>query len=153
MLPGLLNWVKLMYGPFVQSNLHHTLNFFPDQPRRNQMYLLKSIQRPYCLKYRNSKMFWSKWPSNCKNLSYKNYMTMFWLRDEWVILTYWKSQFQISINVLQISLYDDDNKRPDIFVGHNSGFKPSRIKSKDIFNIPVNIDLGNVLTFRGEDPI
>ena len=37
MLSALLNWFKLVYGPFGQSNMHRTLNFWPNQPGRNWM--------------------------------------------------------------------------------------------------------------------
>ncbi len=38
LLPALQNQLKPDYGPFTQINMHRTLDFCPDQPRRNQMY-------------------------------------------------------------------------------------------------------------------
>ena len=38
MLFALLNWFKLVYGPFRQSKMHRKLVFCPDKPARNQMY-------------------------------------------------------------------------------------------------------------------
>ena len=35
---SLLNWFKLVFGPFGQSIMHPTLNLCPDQPGRNLMY-------------------------------------------------------------------------------------------------------------------
>ena len=37
MLSALLNWFKLVYELFGQSNMHRTLEFCPEQPVRNQM--------------------------------------------------------------------------------------------------------------------
>ena len=37
-LPALQNRLKPVYGLFVQSNMHHTLDICQDQPGRNQMY-------------------------------------------------------------------------------------------------------------------
>ena len=31
-LYSLMNWFKLVYGPFGLGNMHYKLNFFPDQP-------------------------------------------------------------------------------------------------------------------------
>ena len=38
LLPALPNWLKLVYEPFGQSNMHHTLDFGPDQARKKSMY-------------------------------------------------------------------------------------------------------------------
>ena len=34
MLLALLNWLKSVYRLFWQINIHHTLNFYPEQPRK-----------------------------------------------------------------------------------------------------------------------
>ena len=35
---ALMNWFKLVYVPFGQSNMHRTLNFCPEHQERNQTY-------------------------------------------------------------------------------------------------------------------
>ena len=43
LLSALMNWSKLVYGLFGQSNMNHTLHFCPGQPGRNQMYQSRSL--------------------------------------------------------------------------------------------------------------
>ena len=45
LLNTLLKWFELVYGPFSQSNIC-TLHFYPQQPRRNQMYQSLSRAQP-----------------------------------------------------------------------------------------------------------
>ena len=40
-----VSFAKLVYWSFGQSNMHFTLNFYPDQPKRNQMYQSKRVAK------------------------------------------------------------------------------------------------------------
>ena len=37
LLSALLNWFKLVYEPFEQSNMHRTLDFCPDNPENLEL--------------------------------------------------------------------------------------------------------------------
>jgi hypothetical protein len=57
LLSALLNWFKLVYGPFKsfeQSNMYRTLDFCPDKPENLELdaaQLKSSLLRSYCLIY------------------------------------------------------------------------------------------------------
>ena len=46
-----LNWFNLVYGQFGPCNLHHTLNFCPDQSGKNQMQQNKRIAKVFSITF------------------------------------------------------------------------------------------------------